>query len=445
MKRKETILCFIAFLLIAKSYAQLHTLGSKQLSSFPRVVNAIVLDSRNRLWIGAENGLYYFDSSVIASNQLDSNKLKWYITLPENELKVSMLKSGKENDIWIGTYNQSLFNLGKNGKLIKYEFGDKNNKLIHDIVFYNNSVLVATEQGVYIADHESHKLLTWKPTNNRRFDLINKLSVKQLRVRDNVLYLATDYGLFLYAQNKITRHLKFGQVTAINFTDNLIWLSAIKNGVSLFYTENVASRRSNKVIYLKNPLTSSIKNIYPDFDRNKLLVLTNYLFIVDETDFSVNDTLKTLLQETDINCVLKLNQSLIIGTNEKGLYKIDYELKPPDIAGIFPRDPKKGISFDLPIRFDLGQDILNAEGKQFVKKLAEFLSINSNVKIQINGYTEEGPKDKNKKLSEGRALAVKYELINNYKIAEERITKIKGYGHKPENGKDNRRVEILIM
>ncbi len=104
------------------------------------------------------------------------------------------------------------------------------------------------------------------------------------------------------------------------------------------------------------------------------------------------------------------------------------------------------------IFFEFGKSDLLPESFPELNRLAEFLQKNPEIKIQINGHTDNIGSDKdNKILSQKRASAVQDYLINKG-IASARIKSI-GYGEsKPIKSNDteegralNRRVEFIIL
>ena len=105
------------------------------------------------------------------------------------------------------------------------------------------------------------------------------------------------------------------------------------------------------------------------------------------------------------------------------------------------------------LRFNF--DFNKAEVKKIyypqIRKLAKTLKTNPNLKIEIDGYTDNiGSEKYNLKLSKKRAEAVKNILVKIYKINSKRIV-VKGYGKKyplvpnttSTNRALNRRVEII--
>ena len=131
----------------------------------------------------------------------------------------------------------------------------------------------------------------------------------------------------------------------------------------------------------------------------------------------------------------------------------------PDKIDKCPNTPK-GLSVNhygcpiittLRINFDFNKWNVKKIYYPQLKKVAEILKANPNLKIEIDGYTDNiGSKAYNLKLSLKRAEAIKNVLVNVYKIDPKRI-KVKGFGEEyplvpnttPTNRALNRRVEII--
>lgn len=106
----------------------------------------------------------------------------------------------------------------------------------------------------------------------------------------------------------------------------------------------------------------------------------------------------------------------------------------------------------LHINFDTDKATLKSEGSETVQEIIKVLNKNPDLKIAINGYTDNtGAKEHNQKLSENRALTVKNEIIKAG-INKDRLTS-KGFGqdnpiagNDTEDGKSqNRRVELIKL
>jgi OOP family OmpA-OmpF porin len=101
--------------------------------------------------------------------------------------------------------------------------------------------------------------------------------------------------------------------------------------------------------------------------------------------------------------------------------------------------------------FDVDKSDLKSEAKRDIKILAKFLKRHRNLKISVEGYTDnKGNRQHNLGLSERRATSVKFALME-HGIASTRI-RAKGLGEsrpvannsKRTGRKKNRRVEIII-
>lgn len=101
--------------------------------------------------------------------------------------------------------------------------------------------------------------------------------------------------------------------------------------------------------------------------------------------------------------------------------------------------------------FDVDKSDLKSDAKRDIKILAKFLKRHSNLKISVEGYTDnKGNRQHNLGLSERRATSVKFALME-HGIASTRITAT-GLGEsrpvasnrKRAGRKKNRRVEIII-
>ncbi|MDC1253066.1 OmpA family protein, partial [Amylibacter sp.] len=104
------------------------------------------------------------------------------------------------------------------------------------------------------------------------------------------------------------------------------------------------------------------------------------------------------------------------------------------------------------IRFDPGKVVINEDSLSVIKLIADVLRTCPEAKFEIQGHTDSsGSEELNENLSQSRAEAVLFELLNR-RVLTSGIT-AKGYGsinpvadNKTEQGREiNRRIEIKLI
>jgi outer membrane protein OmpA-like peptidoglycan-associated protein len=84
--------------------------------------------------------------------------------------------------------------------------------------------------------------------------------------------------------------------------------------------------------------------------------------------------------------------------------------------------------FEIDIHFDNNSSLIPSIAYAEIKKLAEFLEEHKELEMLIEGHTSKvGSEKLNQALSDNRAKAVVFVLINDFNIASERLSSI-GYG-----------------
>jgi len=116
------------------------------------------------------------------------------------------------------------------------------------------------------------------------------------------------------------------------------------------------------------------------------------------------------------------------------------------------------ITFLSEVFFDSGKDIIKADGKLSLDKVAEVLNRDvPDSQVAVEGHSDNDPIKysgwkSNWELSSGRALAVLHYLVDECKVEPQRLS-ANGYGEyhpvapndTPQNKQKNRRVEIVIL
>jgi len=135
------------------------------------------------------------------------------------------------------------------------------------------------------------------------------------------------------------------------------------------------------------------------------------------------------------------------------MIKIDFPVNAPQTSSDSPMEQalaqKKPVQI-YGIYFDFNSASLKPESEAVLKQIADILQKNPTWKLSVAGHTDNiGDSGFNQSLSARRAAAVKDALVNEYKIAPDRLTTT-GYGaSRPiatnatvEGRARNRRVEL---
>jgi PAS domain S-box-containing protein len=242
-------------------------------------------DRKNNLWLGTDNGLYYYNTH--------NNEIKAYLhqenndnSLPDN-IVTSIANSG-DSVIWIGTTNGlSRYEPARDRFTNFYHNPADSSSLVNNLVNYifiedNKRLWIAALSGISSIDITEPGLgnASKAKFRNMRPNLVNKgksfnevLSI--IRNRDGNYWLGTDNGIFVMNQAlKTTEHYNISDglpnkiVNQVQEdTKGYLWLST-ENGLSCF-----------------NPFTKTFRNFSVDdglqsseFNSNSSLVDKNGLF-----------------------------------------------------------------------------------------------------------------------------------------------------------------------
>ena len=132
------------------------------------------------------------------------------------------------------------------------------------------------------------------------------------------------------------------------------------------------------------------------------------------------------------------------------IFSVDFS---PTFHSIKLRPIQKGESFSIQaIYFDHNSDVIKEESYLYLKRLAEYLVKNDNIKLKVIGHTDlHGKSDFNDELSEKRATSVRKYLIK-LGVQKNRLT-VEGAGESlpvinntsPKADRLNRRTEFKVI
>jgi len=154
----------------------------------------------------------------------------------------------------------------------------------------------------------------------------------------------------------------------------------------------------------------------------------------------------------------KISRILSVRVGSKGIYKISakynekFAPKPKIKSARLCESEINTIISNTKIRFEPGKVVLNDDNFTVIKLIADVLRTCPEAKFEIQGHTDSsGSEELNQNLSQSRAEAVLFELLNR-RVLTSGIS-AKGYGsispiadNKTEEGREiNRRIEIKLV
>ena len=207
--------------------------------------------------------------------------------------------------------------------------------------------------------------------------------------------------------------------------------------------------KPERVLFLKGELMDENGQVLEDVELEIKNINTNEVTIVKVGAGTYVSSL-TLAKGDDVLITIKkegfaFNSAYISAkdTSFSSPANLDFEL----------HSIEQGMSFDLSdIYFETNSFQISAIAKNVLLEFVVYLKLNENMKIEINGFTDNiGESIANQILSENRAKAV-YELLIAYDLDEERLS-YNGYGEEfPRvkntsitNRAQNRRTEFRII
>ena len=207
--------------------------------------------------------------------------------------------------------------------------------------------------------------------------------------------------------------------------------------------------KPERVLFLKGDLLDENGQVLEDVELEIKNITTNEVTTVKVEAGTYVSSL-TLAKDDDVLVTVKKEgyafNSTYISAN-------DTSFSSPKNLNIALESLENGKSFNIEdIYFETNSYQINAMAKNVLLEFAAYLNLNSNLIIEINGFTDDiGDNEDNQLLSENRAKAVR-NLILSEGIAEVRVA-FNGYGEQfpvannsMEKGRaKNRRTEFKII
>ncbi|WP_164503483.1 hybrid sensor histidine kinase/response regulator transcription factor [Pleionea sediminis] len=246
--------------------------------------NALYLDSKNNLWVGNAQGLFFYNQSedkffqvkldnsentsifaiaensekdlLIGSQNAGLFILKYDISLTtfkvlniNDKLDINAIEKGRNGDVFIGA-NDGLYSLQKNTVLPIKTINSLRNKKKKDIQsIYSVSsdlVLLGTRDGLIEYHRDNKKLIFHNKIDGEKHSLSNNLITSIIQDSDNEFWITTQNGLNYFNLNKAhfyTIDEKPGVsdslsssiiITSFQDSNGIIWLGTSDKGVNFF-------------------------------------------------------------------------------------------------------------------------------------------------------------------------------------------------------------------
>lgn len=279
---------------------------------FNSTVISIVQDRDGLIWFATFDGLNKFDGYTIKVYRHEEGN--------ENSLQSNAtrcLYKDKENNLWIGTNDGLTKYIHEKDIFENFSDGTNNIKLKINVItdFYDNKLLLGTENGLYIFDK-----------NNKTFSIFPYLinsnpEILSLEKIENHIIIGTDIGLYLYDNNKkrltlLSDELKNRRIQAIlHRSGDEIWVGT--EGLGLFLINYKTDEILNNYTHSPN----FEESICSDYIRTMLIDNESRLWIgtfhglslfngeakrfhnyyndpLDETSISQN-SIRSLMQDTE--------------------------------------------------------------------------------------------------------------------------------------------------
>jgi signal transduction histidine kinase/ligand-binding sensor domain-containing protein len=246
------------------------------------VVNRLVIDKQQNLWVGSDLGVHFVNISQLNSSTVALNKINSLfkeLKLPLNNSKsmsVVSLLADSDQTLWIGTSDQGVFSLNithmskgslnlANDNSITPRFINYSLRNVEDIKQDNNGdiwfatksglgLFSATQQVFYLYQHNAEDL-TSLATNLIYNIFINQQGILYLSIPFTIQTVNTNSTWFktipINTENKNMLQSK-AVVTADFDNQQNLWLSGIGTGLSKEFKDKKSKNKSNESILVNS-------------------------------------------------------------------------------------------------------------------------------------------------------------------------------------------------
>lgn len=288
-------------------------------------VHDILRDSRRRIWVGAENGLFIYDNGEVTHLTHIPNV---QYSLADNS--VFSLAEDKEGGIWIGTYfggvNYYSEYLAQFRKYIPVPGWNK-------LKGKNISEFSEASDGTIWIGTEDAGLHSFNPrTEEFRSRYVPASNVHAIKELDGQVWVGT-YGNGLYILNPETGrsvNIRSSDIGLTQVDDNIFCIERSVGGNTYVGTDAGLFRFDLGRMHVEkigaDKLTSSISDIHQDFSGNIWIATSGSgIFRMDPSD---EDPEQVYSKSQYMTCILETsNHDIWFGTDDAGIVRYNHTTK----------------------------------------------------------------------------------------------------------------------
>jgi len=223
------------------------------------IVNALIIDRSQNLWIGTLNGLDKTDLKDPRFKLYRKSSESTSIDLLDNV--IASIYKDKSGNIWVGNWGKGLNIIDRKTNNVQHystSLTGKNrlvNDFVHVIFEYDeNEIWIGTRDGVYVYSNKQFVRLNEYYRNNQIPDFSNNRVFTILKDKSNNVWIGTQGGLFyLDIVNNKYKHFTSNGLPGSKISDNLIYSLVFDHDNNLW----IATKNGlDKYSYLTDQITN---------------------------------------------------------------------------------------------------------------------------------------------------------------------------------------------
>ncbi len=295
---------------------------------------------QNKVIIGTQNGLFIKDEY---DNVSEIDTLNEKISIHDIKVYSDVAFIASDTGVYLYSFTNNTIKLDPNGKgnIVKvaplddkmYFYIDSSYKVYGSLSsnvseYYKFTPIKSvyySDEHLYMGEQSGNVLVKNVNTNEiTTIDIGGNQCVNDIIIHDNIIYMATDTGLFISENNQVRKvdNLEakgFIQRIIVDYENN-IWLASSSFGVSKITTNELFD------YFFEFNLESTSVNAIEKYNSLTYIATSTGLYIVDENNGSIENELVNLLKDVRIRDLEVYKNKLYIATYDSNLYDlIEYD------------------------------------------------------------------------------------------------------------------------